>query len=92
MDANTGNLTPVTGPRGNQTSFGYGFVNRLPGVTYTGSWRSKRAAALPPALGLSYSSVGPVRSLVAGIVPRRPARKSSTAWTNSSRVFITNGP
>ena len=28
----------------------------------------------------------------AGIVPRRPAWKSSNAWTSSSLVFITNGP
>ncbi len=30
--------------------------------------------------------------LTAGMVPMRPALKSSTAWTISSRVFITNGP
>jgi len=28
----------------------------------------------------------------AGIVPRRPAWKSSKAWTSSARVFMTNGP
>ena len=33
----------------------------------------------------------PPRS-TAGIVPMRPALKSSTAWRISSRVFITNGP
>ena len=25
-------------------------------------------------------------------MPSRPARKSSIAWTSSSRVFMTNGP
>ena len=29
---------------------------------------------------------------MAGMVPMRPALKSSTAWRISSRVFITNGP
>ena len=33
----------------------------------------------------------PPRS-TAGMVPMRPALKSSIAWTISSRVFITNGP
>ena len=32
------------------------------------------------------------RGSTAGMVPMRPALKSSTAWTISSRVFITNGP
>ena len=44
----------------------------------------------PPAVANRQMS-GQSRSM-AGMVPMRPALKSSTAWRISSRVFITNGP
>ena len=51
-----------------------------PPVRIPGRW--------PPSLGYGWNGIKPS----AGIVPRRPAWKSSNAWASSSRVFITNGP
>ena len=34
VNANTGNVTSATDPRGNQVTYGYDFLNRLTGVTY----------------------------------------------------------
>lgn len=34
VNANTGNVTSATDPRGNTSRFDYDFLNRLTGVTY----------------------------------------------------------
>ena len=49
-----------------------------------------RSAGTAPARNRRQRRYG--RRPSAGIVPRRPALKSSTAWTSSARVFMTNGP
>ena len=48
--------------------------------------------ALQAGLQAALQAVVPGRPSIAGMMPMRPAWKSSIAWRISSRVFITNGP